>query len=215
MKIFNIILLFLLLSSCSHQTKTGTISISTSSIGLVKNQYLSNPIYINSNLDDQKVPQDALRIHPGHFLSIKNTKIENEKILSMLEQLNFHLVNLSLEDIAVAETQEIKFEKYKKLIFINSTVLDTSMDDLYKKTNVLPYYAMEEVVFIGLSDNQYIKPLNTNRFLINDNVYSVLKIKKQTREKKYKSYILIHHLGNEITDIMNRLPPTFIDSLAK
>jgi hypothetical protein len=89
------------------------------------------------------------------------------------------------------------------------------MDDLYKKTNVLPYYAMEEVVFIGLSDNQYIKPLNTNRFLINDNVYSVLKIKKQTREKKYKSYILIHHLGNEITDIMNRLPPTFIDSLAK
>lgn len=209
-----ILICFLLLIGCAEQTKRSTVTISSSNLGLVKNQFLTNPLYITSEIEEKNIPENALKIHQGHFLSIKNTKAQNELILESLEKKLFHLVNLSLEDIAVAEQQEIKFQNYTKLIFLNSSVTDVSRDDLYGQSNVLPFYVFEGVVFIGLSDKQFAKNTNTDRFIINDYIFSVLKAKKLTLNGNYNSYIIIHHFGSEINDIMDRLPPTFSNSLA-
>lgn len=210
--IFLLILIFLF--SCSHESKRTTVTIATTNKGLVKNSAVSIPMYLSSNPEDKGPEDKMLRIHPGHFLSIENKKDENINIIKSLENANYSLVNLSLEDIAVAETQEINFTDFPKLIFLNSTITDINRDDLYSNKNVVPYFIFEDAVFIGLSDHNINKKLSTSRFLFNDYVYSILKVKKITKDKAFKSYIIVHHLGSEINEIMNRLPPSFINSLA-
>lgn len=213
MKIIVWIFVFILVS-CSHEQGKNTVSITSGTKGVVKYPNMENSIYLTSDAADKDAPEKSIKIHQGHFLSSKNTKAQNENVLSLLEANNFHIINLTLEDIAIAEKQEIKFENYKKLIFLNSSISDLSKDDLYSRENVLPYYVFTNVVFIGLSDKVADKSIDTNRFLINDYVFSVLKVRKATREQNFKSYILIHNLGKGINDIMDRLPPTFINSLA-
>ena len=213
MKFIVWILVFILVS-CSHEQGKNTVSITSGTKGIVKYPNMENSIYLTSDAFDKESPEKAIKIHQGHFLSNKNSKAQNEAALNSMEVNNFHIVNLTLEDIAIAEKQEIKFEDYKKLIFLNSSINDLSKDDLYAKQNVVPYYIFANVVFIGLSDKVADKSIDTNRFLINDYVFSVLKVRKITRDKNFKTYILIHNLGKEINDIMDRLPPTFINSLA-
>jgi hypothetical protein len=214
MRLIFLSLVIVVLTSCSHESNRSTVTISSATKGLIKNVAISAPLYITNSLDEKDIPSDALKIHQGHFLSVKNTKDQNVSILKKLEEDKFHLVNLSLEDIAILESQEIKLTDFKKLIFLNSTISDVTRDDLYANTNVLPYYIFEDAVFIGLSDHVVDKKLNTSRFLFNDYVFSILKIKKVTKDKTFKSYIIIHNLGSEINEIMDRLPPTFINSLA-
>lgn len=211
---FIIAIILLTFVACSHQAKKKSISISSPEKGFYKNANISIPVYITNKIENENKGEKILKVHQGHFLSLKNQKEQNVALLKALEEANFHLVNLSLEDIAIAEFQNIKFEDFKKLIFLNSTVIDTARDDLYGKSNVVPYFIFEDVVFIGLSDNEMSSTINKDRFLISDYVLSILKMKKVMKEKNFKSYILIHHLGSEINDIINRLPPTFSDSLA-
>ena len=214
MKILLSLLLFFTFTSCSHHEPNGKISVSSNSKGLVKNINLEHPMFITNNINEENAPTEAIKIHQGHFLSINNSPAVNESILTTLENKNFHLVNLTLEDIAVAENQKINFENYKKLIFLNSTVTDTTRDDFYTKANVMPFYVLGDVVFMGLSDNTLDKKINNSRFLLNDYVFSILKIKRLTKNSHFKSYILIHNLQSNIDSIMARLSPDFVNSLA-
>jgi hypothetical protein len=214
MKILLKILIILSIASCSHEFKRSTVTITPTNLGIVKNPAISIPLYFTLDANDANAPTDSLKIHLGHFLKAHLTKDQNLEILKNLEEKNFHLINLSLEDIAIAETQNINFSNYKKLIFLNSSVSDLNKDDLYTDTNVVPYYAFEDAVLIGLSDYVVDKKVQSSRFIFNDYVYSILRIKKLTKAKNYKSYIIIHHIGDKINEVMERLPPTFINSLA-
>lgn len=211
-----IVLSFLIiLASCSHQPNRATFNIASANKGLIKNSSLEFPLFISQNLIEKDLPKEALLVHRGHFLIKTNTKEANEAILHQLEDNNFHLINLSLDDLAIAIEQSIQFNQFKKLIFLNSTISEVSKDQLYNEENVVPYYIYNDIVFIGLTDKNISKDVNTDNWLVNDYVFSILKIKKITKEKNIKSYMLIHNLSiNEMTEIMERLPPTFINSLA-
>ncbi len=214
MKIFVTTFLIFFIASCSHEYKRNTVTITPTNLGIVKNPAISMPLYFTLDANDSNAPTDSLKIHLGHFLKAHLSKDKNLEILKNLEDKKFHLVNLSLEDIAIAESQNIKFSNFQKLIFLNSSVSDLNKDDLYTDTNVVPYYAFEDAVLIGLSDIEVDKKVQSSRFIFNDYVYSILRIKKLTKAKNYKSYIIIHHIGDKINEVMDRLPPTFINSLA-
>ncbi len=214
MKIIIGLLITTILFSCSHEHKRTTVTITPTNLGIVKNPAVSIPLYFTLDANDKEAPAESLKIHLGHFLKPNLSKDQNSAILKKLEESNFHLVNLSLEDIAIAENQGLKFSDYKKLIFLNSSVTDLTKDDLYSDSNVLPYYTYEDAVLLGLSDYEVDKKISSSRFIFNDYVYSILRIKKLTKAKNFKSYIIIHHIGNRINDVMDRLPPTFINSLA-
>ncbi len=209
-----LLILFIFLVSCSHESKRKTVTVSTTSLGILTNEAISIPMLITNDIKNTNTEEKILKIHQGHFLDASNKKEDNIKILTELENANFHLVNLSLSDIAIAEHQEIDFTQFKKLIFLNSTITDINRGDLYSNVNILPYYIFEDAVFIGLSDHKAAPAIPTNRFLFNDHVFSILKIKKVTSDRQFKSYIIIHHIGDEINTIMDRLPPSFINSLA-
>lgn len=213
----NIIALFILLItfSCSHQQNRPTFNIASANKGLIKNSSLGFPLFISQNLIEKDVPKEALLVHQGHFLKKENTKAMNESILHQLEENNFHLINLTLDDLAISIEQSINLNEFRRLIFLNSTISDVSKDQLYGEGNVVPYYIYNDIIFIGLSDKTISKDLNVDNFLVNDYVFSILKIKKITKEKNTKSYILIHNLSStDMIEIMDRLPPTFINSLA-
>jgi hypothetical protein len=210
--LFFIFLIFI--ASCSHESKRKTVTISTTSLGTFTNEAISLPMLITNEIKTSLTEEKILKIHQGHFLGAKLSKEENIQILKDLENANFHLVNLSLSDIAIAEHQEIDLTQFKKLIFLNSTVTDINRGDLYSNINILPYYIFEDAVFIGLSDHVIDSSIPTNRFLFNDHVFSILKVKKVTSDRQFKSYIIIHHINDEINTIMDRLPPSFINSLA-
>ncbi len=214
MKLLISTLLIFLIASCSHEYKRSTVTITPTNLGIVKNPAISMPLYFTLDANDSNAPADSLKIHLGHFLKAHLNKDQNLEILKNLEDKNFHLINLSLEDIAIAESQSIKFSNFKKLVFLNSSVTDLNKDDLYIDTNIVPYYAFEDAVLIGLSDFEIDKKVQSSRFIFNDYVYSILRIKKLTKTKNYKSYIIIHHIGDKINEVMDRLPPTFINSLA-
>lgn len=214
MKILLSIFLVFFIVSCSHEYKRSTVTITPTNLGIVKNPAISIPLYFTLDANDTNAPADSLKIHLGHFLKAHLTKDQNTSILKNLEDKNFHLINLSLEDIAIAEAQGIKFSAFKKLIFLNSSVTDLNKDDLYTDVNIVPYYNYEDAILIGLSDFEIDKKVLSSRFIFNDYVYSILRIKKLTKAKNYKSYIIIHHIGDKINEVMDRLPPTFINSLA-
>ena len=217
-----VFIFILLSSSCSNQpTKTG-VSIISSSIGLMKNTQANFPIFLTDTLVnridlEKKYSNDIFIIHTGHILNPKLSKAENEANLKKLKGLEINLVNLTLEDFVVAESQGISFDNYDQA-FLNSSIIDLNLDALATAKSITPYYVHGSMGFIGLSDNKIDSKLPNEKFIINDYVLSILKIKKialkSTSHAPINSFILIHTLGNEINNIMERLPPSFINSLA-
>ncbi|MDD4973250.1 MAG: hypothetical protein PHY93_02815 [Bacteriovorax sp.] len=225
-----ITLLFLILLSfvfsCSHQpTETG-ISIVTATSGLMKNRLAPFPVYltnspVNRTKLEKKYSSDIFIIHTGHILKPDLSKAENEKSLEALSSLGINLVNLTLEDFVIAESQEINFENYNQA-FLNSSVIDLNRDDLATAKNIHSYEEHGGMAFIGLSDSKIDKKLlqekSKEKYIINDYVLSILKVKKVALKNAtptaIHSFIIVHTLGNEINEVMARLPPTFINSLA-
>jgi hypothetical protein len=219
---FTTLIFLMLISSCSHHKVNESVAIVSASSGLMKNNIAAFPIYLTDELDSRSVLEKKLKnklfiIHTGHFLKPNLSKAENEKTLESLRDLGIDIVNLTLEDFAVAQVQEINFEKYNQ-IFLNSTVLDLNSDEIALAKNIIPYVMHNDVAFIGLSDNKLDKKLPKDRYIINDYVASILKVKKNAlkavKPKIIRSFVIIHKLGNEINDVMERLPPSFINSLA-
>jgi hypothetical protein len=192
MKFYFILFSILLLSSCSHQK--------------------SNNFTIAHYKDEKNSP---LKIHRGHFINPFVSKTENEKILYELQSENYDIVNLSLEDLITTENQQINLENYSKLVFLNSSIIDATTDQLFKTANTKPYIVDRNTIYIGISDQKFSSILQNERFLVSDYIASIFKIKKQTKELNLNDFILIHHLGSEeINEVFERLPPQFINSLA-
>lgn len=148
-------------------------------------------------------------VHSGHFLDAKLTKARNEEILKTLEKKNYGLVNLTLDDLLIAHAQEIKFENFPKLIFLNSSIIDLEKDSLFAGPNVVPYYVLNGTCFIGLTDSNVNSNLPSEHYLINDYVLSILKIKNESQKENPTSFVIIHKLGKDFDAILERLPTEF------
>lgn len=216
----------MLIFSCSHQPSDTGISIVTATTGLMKNRQAPFPIYLTDSLLnrkdlEKKYSSDIFIIHTGHILKPTLSKTENEKNLENLSTLGINLVNLTLEDFVIAESQEINFENYNQA-FLNSTVIDLNLDALATAKNINSFDVHSGMAFIGLSDAKLDKKLaqekSKERYIVNDYVLSILKVKKAVLKSetptKVHSFIIIHTLGSEINEVMTRLPPSFINSLA-
>lgn len=219
---FSLMLLALLLSSCSHQKTSSGVSISSASKGLLKGRLADFPVYLTDKIEKRSVladkySDDLFLVHTGHILKPNLSKADNEKKLQALVEMGYNLVNLTLEDFAVADLQGIDFEKFN-LSFINSSVVDLNRDNLASAKNISPSLIHGELAFIGLSDDKIDKKLSIEKFIISDYVLSILKVKKDILKKEtpesIKSFVIIHTLGGEMSDVMLRLPPSFVNSLA-
>lgn len=220
--IFFFSLALLTLFSCSHQKTESTVSIALANQGLMKNHIVPYPVYITDQLElradlEKKFSKDLYIIHTGHILKPNFTKEQNENILASLKNYGMNVVNLTLEDFAIAEYQGINFENYPQT-FLNSSVVDITKDNLVEGKNILTYNVNEAIAFIGLSDKKVDKKIPNDKFIVSDYVLSVLKVKKSALKTAtpttIKSFVLIHNIGNEINEVMERLPPSFINSLA-
>lgn len=225
MKIIFFIISFLVIS-CSHQpTNTGISIVASSSTGLMKNKLAPFPILLTDSLVnraelEKKYTSDIFIIHTGHILKPSLSKEENEKTLQSLSTFGINLVNLTLEDFIIAESQGINFADYNQT-FLNSSVIDLNIDALASAKNINSYDVHEGMAFIGLSDNKVDKKFSKDKFkekfIISDYVLSVLKVKrialKSDNPTAIQSFIIIHTLGKEINEVMERLPPSFINSL--
>lgn len=216
------LILLLMVVSCSHTKPTTGIAIATANSGLMKNHLAPFPVYLTETLEprtelEKKYSSDIFVVHMGHLLKPQYTKEQNEKTLSSLKDYGVNLVNLTLEDIAIADAQGIKFENYDQT-FLNSTVIDLSQDNLVSGKNIVAYDVHNGVAFIGLSDSKLDKSLPKEKFIISDYVLSILKVKKTALKTAtpttINSFVLIHNLGADINEVMERLPPSFINSLA-
>jgi hypothetical protein len=223
-KITNILILAVLfLAACSSSQKKNTVSISTASKGVVKNHGVNFPLF----LIDQIVPReiivaktnaDVFIVHTGHILKANASKEENVAVLESLKDKGIDVVNLSIEDFIIADQQEISFENYPQK-FLNSSVVDLNEDNIIAKKNITPYILHNGVALIGLSDKHIDKLLSMDKFLVSDYVLAVLRAKKaalkdMTAKEPLSSFVIIHTMGSEINEVMERLPPNFINSLA-
>lgn len=154
-------------------------------------------------------PKEKPIIHSGHFLFSKLSRVQNEEILSTMENKNYSLVNLTLDDLLIAKSQGIELEKFQRLLFLNSTIIDLEKDSLYSGTNVVPYFILNDICFIGLSDNNYDIKLFSDHFLMDDYVLALLKIKNSLKNEQPNSYVIIHKLGKDFDTILKRLPEDF------
>lgn len=216
------LLLLMLAVSCSHNKPTSAISITTATTGLVKNHIIPFPVYLTETLEsraelEKKYSSDLFIIHIGHILKPDFSKEQNEKTLASLKDYGINLINLTLEDFAIAEAQGINFEDYEQT-FLNSSVIDLTQDNLALGKNIVSYNVHEGIAFIGLSDDRLNKKLPNEKFIISDYVLSILKVKKTALKTAtpttINSFVLIHNLGAGINEVMERLPPSFINSLA-
>lgn len=221
-KYFYFILFLFLIYSCSHRPISPSLSLTTATSGLIKGNSASFPIYLTDTLINRvelenKYSPDVFIIHSGHILKPDLSKAENEKTLETLPSKGINLVNLTLEDFAIAELQEIHFENYKQE-FLNSTVIDLNLDDLITNPNIYSYKQYNGVTFIGLSDHKISPNLTKRKYIVDDYVLSILKVKKKVLQSKnshpIQSFIIIHNIGSKIDEVMTRLPPSFINSLA-
>jgi hypothetical protein len=223
MKIGFLFLIFtLFLSSCSSTPKMETYSITYHSKGLLKTNLAGFPIFLIDGAEsrtqiEEKYSKDVLIIHTGHVLDPKKSKAENENELSELAIRGIDVVNLTLEDFAVALKQNINFDNYQ-INFLNSTVISLETDSLVTGKNISSYYTHENVAFVGLTDRRVGENLPSEKFIADDYVLSILKIKKKILkdfgEKHPENFIIIHNIGNEIKEVLERLPPSFLNSLA-
>ncbi len=215
-------LLFLaLVVSCSHSKSSNGVSIVTATSGLMKNHLAPYPIYLTETLQpraelEKKYSSDLFIIHLGHLLKANLNKAQNENTLASLKLYGINLVNLTLEDFTIAEAQGIRFENYDQ-VFLNSTVVDLTQDNLVLAKNIIPYDVHNGIAFIGLSDSNLDKSLPKEKYIISDYVLSILKVKKTALKTAtpttINSFVLIHSLGTGINEVMERLPPSFINSL--
>lgn len=149
-------------------------------------------------------------IHSGHFLNAQISKERNEELLRTMEKKNYSLVNLTLDDLLIARSKGIELDKFQKLVFLNSSIVDLEKDALLSGSNIVPYYILNGVCFIGLSDSNFDPKLHSEHFLINDYVLSILKVKHETKNENPKSFVIIHKLGRkEFNLITERLPEDF------
>jgi hypothetical protein len=142
-------------------------------------------------------------------LDAKLSKDANEEILTTLENKNYSLINLTLNDLLIAQSQGINLEKFGKLIFLNSSIFDLEKDGLVAGSNIVPYYVLNGICFIGLSDSTLDSKIPSGHFIINDYVLSLLKIKQQSEKENPSSFVVIHKLGKEFESISERLPAEF------
>ena len=222
MRLLIYFILSLIFVSCGHSPVLNNVSYSVASSGILKNTRASFPILLTDivqprvEFEIKYSTKELFIIHTGHLLNATLKKEENESRLKSLEGKGIDLVNLTLEDFIVADHQGIHFEDYSQM-FINSTVIDLNTDELATAKNILPYDVHEGMAFIGLSDNRLDKNLTKEKYIINDYVLSILKIKKialkATAIKPITSFIIIQTLGSEIDEVMERLPPSFINSM--
>lgn len=217
----------LFLSACSSAPKKNGVSISTATAGLLKNNNISFPLYLTDKIEDRQeiaiqTSADVFIVHTGHILKPNLSKAQNEETLNSLKDKGIDLVNLTLEDFIIAEKQGIDFEKYPQK-FLNSSVVDLNEDNIISKPNITSYVIREGVALIGLSDKNLDKSLALEKFLVSDYVLAVLRARKlalndksmgASPERVLSSFIIIHTIGADITDVMERLPPNFINSLA-
>lgn len=226
MKQIALVLHLVLLSflfSCSHAPIDRGISIASASSGLMKNPIAPFPVYLTNQLEtrsslEKKYSSDVFIVHTGHILKPNLSKDENEKTLDSLSGLGIDLVNLTLEDFIIAENQGIDFEKYNQT-FLNSSVIDLNIDALATGRNIVSYDIHKGIAFIGLSDKKLDKKLFQDKYIVSDYVLSILKVKKAALKTAtpttINAFVLIHKLGTEINSVMERLPPSFINSMEK
>ena len=224
-----LLLLFVLLLnlSCSSTKKKIPFSISGASSGLIKNNNIGFPLYLTASNESRndiipKTSPDVFIIHTGHILKIGQTKEQNMAALDALTGKGIDVVNLSIEDFIVADQQGILLEKYPQR-FLNSSVVDLNEDSIVSKPNITPYIIHDGVALIGISDNDLDKLLTMDKFLVSDYVLAILKARKLAikdaaanpyPERSLNAFVIIHTIGPEINNVMERLPPNFINSLA-
>ncbi|MBC7429815.1 MAG: hypothetical protein H7336_14470 [Bacteriovorax sp.] len=222
-----LILAFLLLTACSSGQKKNTVSISTASTGVLKNHDLTFPLYLTDKIETKeavvaKTNSDVYIVHTGHLLKANASKAINEATLESLKGKGIDVVNLSIEDFIIADQQEISFEKYPQK-FLNSSVVNLNEDNIIAKNNISPYVIHDGVALIGLSDKNIDKLLSMDKFLVSDYVLAVLRARKAalkdtsgdvTPDNPLHSFVIVHTMGPDINEVMERLPPNFINSLA-
>ena len=216
-----------LIVSCSSTPKRNPVSIVMASSGPVKNKSIPFPLYLTDKIEsrfevEQKTGQNVFIVHTGHILSATSTKTQNEETLASLNDKGIDVVNLSVEDFIIADSQGISFEKYPQL-FLNSSVVDLNEDNFIKKSNINPYFIHDGVALIGLSDKKLDKKFSMEKFLVSDYALAVLRAKKSAlKDSRYEnnnenplnSFVIVHTLGADINEVMERLPSNFINSLA-
>jgi hypothetical protein len=220
-----LILFFIFLTACSSSQKKNTISIATASSGVLKNHNLDFPLYLTDKIESREVIEDRISkdvfvVHTGHLFKANATKQQNEEILEAFTGKGIDVVSLSIEDFIIADQQEISFEKFPQF-FLNSTVVDLNEDSIIKRKNIAPYIIHNGVAIIGLSDKNIDKLLTMDKFLVSDYVLAILKAKKAALkdpsvdvQNPLNSFVIVHTIGSEINEVMERLPPNFINSLA-
>lgn len=223
---FAVLLTALFLASCSSSKKQNTVSISTASSGIVKSHNLDFPLYLTDKIEARdtiasKTSEAVFIVHTGHLFKANATKAQNEAVLESLKGKGIDVVSLSIEDFIIADQQEISFEKYPQK-FLNSSVIDLNEDNIITKTNIVPYVIHNGVAVIGLSDKNIDKLLSMDKFLVSDYVLAVLRARKAAMKESTSqnnpgtplhAFVIVHTMGSEINEVMERLPPNFINSL--
>lgn len=222
------LLTVMLVASCSSATKqNASISISNASSGLVKNNDLTFPLYLTDKIEtresiEDKTSDDVFIVHTGHLLKADASKTQNEAILDSLKGKGIDVVNLTVEDFIIADLQKISFENYPQQ-FLNSSVVDLNEDNIISKPNIASFVIHEGIALIGLSDKKLDKKLSMDKFLVSDYVLAVLRARKAAQKHKSSiaesetplhSFVIVHTLGSDINEVMERLPPNFINSVA-
>lgn len=222
-----LIFVILLIAACSSGQQKNTVSISTASSGVLKNHNLNFPLYLTDKVETKdtvinKTSENVFIVHTGHLLKANATKAQNEAVLESLTGKGIDVVNLSIEDFIIADQQEISFEKYPQK-FLNSSVVNLNEDNIIAKNNIAPFIVHDGVALIGLSDKNIDKLLSMDKFLVSDYVLAVLRARKGALKNTslaanasapLHSFVIVHTMGSEINDVMERLPPNFINSLA-
>lgn len=223
--LFSFILLFL--ASCSSAKKVTSVNIATGSEGVIQNKNIPFPLYLTNKIEDhkeieKKLGPDCIVIHTGHILKATNSKEANENILKSLKDKNIDAVNLSMEDFIIADKQGIQFENYPQM-FLNSSVIDLNEDSIVTKPNVKSYLIKDNIALVGISDKNIDPSLSEEKFMVSDYVLAILRSKKTairdvqndlSKDKPLESFVIIHTIKDEINDVMDRLPPSFINSQA-
>lgn len=219
-------ILTIFLVSCSSSRKQNSVSISTASSGIVKSHSLDFPLYLTDKIESKediakKTSDEVYIVHTGHLLKANASKAQNEAVLESLSGKGIDIVSLSIEDFIIADQQEISFEKYPQK-FLNSSVVDLNEDNIITKSNIAPYVIHNGVAIIGLSDKNIDKLLSMDKFMVSDYVLAVLRarkvaVKESTTQTSpatpLHAFVIVHTMGAEINEVMERLPPNFINSL--
>lgn len=222
------VLVTLSVFSCSSTKKDNSVSITPATLGVVKNNTIPFTLYLTDKIEnradvERKTSTNVFIIHTGHILKAGISKKDNEALLTSLEGKGINAVNLTIEDFIIADNQDIALEKFPQH-FLNSSVVDLNEDNIVSKPNVTPYVIHQGVALIGLSDKKLDKGLNPEKFMVSDYVLAILRARKAAiKESSMKpnpefplqTYVLVHTLStDEIQNVLERLPPNFINSLA-